>query len=140
MWTPRLPARRLPLLAVAVVCSATLIPISTASTASAASWTTLSGVDGAAPQACKVPVGDGRAFKVRTRLVNRSSQTAQATFTVRRGGSLVDRARFSTEPGQTTAVKVVRVPDARTHRLGYGFSTPDGGLGDIDALGLLRRC
>ncbi|VXB29812.1 hypothetical protein [Nocardioides sp. AX2bis] len=140
MRTPRRPAYRLAALAVTAASAGMLLPLAVVAPAAAASWTTLADVDGARPQACKVPAEEGRAVKVRVRLVNQSPQTADATFTVRRGGSLVDRTRFSTEAGQTTAVRVLRVPDPRTHVFGYGLSTPDGGLGDTDALSYIGRC
>lgn len=135
----RSPRRRPARLALAATCATLLFPLTVAAPANAASWTTLSDVDGAAPQACKVPA-DGRAVKVRVRVVNGSSQTADATFVVMRGATTTGRTAFSTVPGQTTSVRVLRVPDPRTHTFGFGLSTPDGGLGDTDALGYVRRC
>jgi|SRR4051812_9135298 hypothetical protein len=54
----------------AALLATPLVVASSASAAPAKSWTTIKKWNGAKQQACKVPVRDGKAFKIYTRLVN----------------------------------------------------------------------
>ncbi len=136
----RSPGRRPTCLALVGACAAVVLPLGIAPPASAASWTTLANVDGARPQACKIPAAEGRSVKIRVRQVNGSPEVVTTSFSVTRDGRTVSRVQMRMQPGQTSAVRVLRLPDTRTHQFGFGLSTDEGGLGDTDALRYTGRC
>ena len=120
---------------------AVLLPLGLAGPAHAATWTTVAHAGGARAQACKVSVDDGRAWRIRVRLVNRSQETATASFSVTRNGTrLVDRVQIRKKAGQVSSTRRLTIPNRKNHRLSVGVSTAGGALGDTDILAVVGRC
>ena len=123
-----------------VLVPALVLLVALAGPAAAASWTTVLKVSGARSQACKVPIQDGKAWRVKVRLVNRGNERVNASYSVYQGAKVVDRASLAARPGQATKVRSVVIRRGGSQTLGAGMSTADGGLGDSNVLAGIGRC
>lgn len=120
---------------------AVLLPLGLAGPAHAASWTTVANAGGARAQACKVSIDNGKAWRIRVRLVNRSQETAKASFSVTKNGSqLIDRVQIRKKSGQVSATKRLTISNRKSYTLSVGVSTAGGALGDTDILSVVGRC
>jgi len=134
----RLPARATGL-AAALGLAATLL---TAAPASAApDWETLSRLDEARLQACKVPVDGGDAWRVRLRLRNGNDYRVKSTVTVLRGGNATDRRwRSGWVPSGEGEAGAVRAGTGAGWQLSFSVSADELGGGGTRSVSSVGRC
>ena len=132
-------SHRLAAPAVALALGSSVI-VTAAPAQAAASWQTLSTIEDARHQACKVPVSDGTAWRVRLRVVNRNDFGVQGRATVLDGSTTTDRTwtaaawRAATRP--TGAVRAGR----GDRRHGAHFGAEGFGGGGTFRVADIRRC
>ncbi len=126
--------------AVAVVLGASLV--ATAAPAQAAtSWQTLSTIEDARFQTCKVSVSDGTAWRVRLRVLNRNDFWVQGRATILDGSSTTDRTWSSGRvAGGDTATGAVRAGRGDRWRLSHTFGAENFGGGGELRVADIRRC
>jgi hypothetical protein len=134
----RLPARAAGLAATLGLAAALL---TAAPAVAAPDWGTLSSLDDAKLQACKVSVDDGDAWRVRLRVKNGNDYRVRSVVTVHRGGNATDRVwRSGWVAGGGTESGQVRTGTGAVWDLVYSLSADELGGGGTTSVSALGRC
>ena len=105
-------------------------------------WQTIDRIAGSRLQACRVPVGDGRAWRLELR-VKAGDGWARGRVVVREGGEPTDRRWRSglVEAGETSEVGHVRINRGRRWSLETGVDTENAGSVSVGMGGAsVNRC
>lgn len=126
--------------AVALALGASLV-VTAAPAQAGTSWQTLSTIDEARYQTCKVSVSDGTAWRVRLRVLNRNDFWVQGRATILNGGSATNQTWNSGRvAGGDSATGAVRAGRGDRWQLSHSFGAEGFGGGGTLRVAEIRRC
>ncbi len=133
------PSRHLAAVAGATTLGLAAAVLTAAPATAAPSWATLSELENATLQACKVSVDDGNAWRVRLRLRNGNDYRVRSTVTALRGGEETDRVwKSGWVRGGDTQTGQLRIGTGRAWDLSFSVGADQfGGGGTVSDV---RRC